>query len=161
MTWQFLFHGCVKMEERDSAPPPSGVHFADPVKLPAGATRANENIPNPRHRAETELEGQSIWLSFLIFPLFNALQFGDQHWMYANRRWKPEASAMRHAQVLPSKRQKVRQFRREKGRSAATNRTPCGSAQLWSVHRLGQSANRPGRLPQTAHYGFDSPKPNA
>jgi hypothetical protein len=43
------------------------VGIQHPVKWPAGATRANENIPTRRHRAETELEEQSIWSSFLTF----------------------------------------------------------------------------------------------
>jgi hypothetical protein len=56
------------------------------VNLPAGATRANENIPTPHHRAETILEEQSTASSFHTSSPSSAMQIGDQTRMYANTR---------------------------------------------------------------------------
>jgi len=121
------------MEEGDSAPPPSGVHFADPVKLTAGATRANENIPNSRHRVETELEEQSLWSSFLTF--FSIQYSADRGPKLNVCEQKVETCGVRKLPCAGPAvhRQKVRQFGRE--RAEARWRTEGRSAQLWSVHR--------------------------
>ena len=81
------------------------------LNLPAGATRANENIPTHHHPTQTALEEQSIGSSFRTSTRSSTMQIGDQSRMYANTRWKPAAPASGSVQVLPSIRQEVLKVR--------------------------------------------------
>jgi hypothetical protein len=54
--------------------------------LPPSATRANENIPTPHHRAETTLAEQSIGSSCHTSSGSNTLQIRGQSGMYAKSR---------------------------------------------------------------------------
>jgi hypothetical protein len=66
--------------------PASALGVSGQVGLPAGATRASENIPTPHHRAETILEEQSIGSSFHTSFQSSTLQLGDQSRICANTR---------------------------------------------------------------------------
>jgi hypothetical protein len=59
------------------------------VNVAAGATRANENIPTPHHRAETTPEEQSTESSFFTSPPGNAVQFGNQGRMHVEYKQEP------------------------------------------------------------------------
>jgi hypothetical protein len=58
------------------------VVLSDQVNSATGATRANENIPTPHHRAETTPKEQSTGSSFFTSPPGNAVQFGNQGRMH-------------------------------------------------------------------------------
>jgi hypothetical protein len=66
--------------------PASALGVSGQVGLPAGATRASENIPIRHHRAETTLEEQSTGSSFHASFQSSAMQLGDQSRMCANTR---------------------------------------------------------------------------
>jgi hypothetical protein len=69
--------GCRKRSGRQTSLGP-GSTSAEPVKWLADVTRATENIPIRRHRAETKLEELSVWSSFLTSSLCSTVQIEDQ-----------------------------------------------------------------------------------
>jgi hypothetical protein len=118
------------------------VVLSDQVILAAGATRANENIPTPHHRAETTPQGQSTGSSFFASPPGNAVQFGNQCRMHVEIQVGTEAPAGCYVQVLLSTRQEVLQTGRPAKRPKGAGVVLCGKT--GRAKRVGKT----GRLPR-------------